>query len=68
MTLDLGGIDRIDSAGAWLLLRTEHDLASRGNAVELRNLRPSFAPLLDQVRAGGDSRARCPPAAGNIIR
>jgi phospholipid/cholesterol/gamma-HCH transport system permease protein len=53
VTLDLGGIDRIDSAGAWLLLRTEHDLTARGNAVELRNLRPSFAPLLDQVRAGG---------------
>jgi phospholipid/cholesterol/gamma-HCH transport system permease protein len=53
VTLDLGGIDRIDSAGAWLLLRTEHDLEARGSAVELRNLRPSFAPLLDQVRAGG---------------
>jgi phospholipid/cholesterol/gamma-HCH transport system permease protein len=53
VTLDLGGIDRIDSAGAWLLLRTEHDLSSRGNTVEMRNLRPSFVPLLDQVRAGG---------------
>src|SRR5215470_17490521 len=51
--LDLSGIDRLDTAGAWLLLRTEHDLATRGNAVEIRNLRPNFAPLLDQVRAGG---------------
>src|SRR5437764_8006213 len=53
VTLDLAGIDRLDTAGAWLLLRTEHDLATRGNAVEMRNLRPNFAPLLDQVRAGG---------------
>jgi phospholipid/cholesterol/gamma-HCH transport system permease protein len=53
VTLDLAGIDRIDTAGAWLLLRTEHDLSARGNAVEMRNLRPGFAPLLDQVRAGG---------------
>ena len=53
VTFDLAGIDRIDTAGAWLLLRTEHDLEARGNAVELRNLPPSFAPLLDQVRAGG---------------
>src|SRR5215813_11325379 len=53
VTFDLSGIDRLDTAGAWLLLRTEHDLATRGNAVEMRNLRPNFAPLLDQVRAGG---------------
>ncbi len=53
VTLDLAGIDRIDTAGAWLLLRTEHDLSARGNMVEIRNLQPSFAPLFDQVRAGG---------------
>ena len=53
VTLDLGGIDRLDTAGAWLLLRTEHDLTSRGNAVEIKNLRENFAPLLDQVRSGG---------------
>ena len=53
VTIDLAGLRRIDSAGAWLLLRTEHDLAARGNAVEMRNLAPVFAPLFDQVRAGG---------------
>ena len=53
VTLDLAGIERIDTAGAWLLLRTEHDLSARGNAVEMRNLQPGFAPLLDQVRASG---------------
>jgi phospholipid/cholesterol/gamma-HCH transport system permease protein len=53
VTIDLAGIDRIDTAGAWLLLRTEHELSTRGNPVEMRNLRPSFAPLFDQVRTGG---------------
>src|SRR5229473_944818 len=53
VTFDLAGIDRLDTAGAWLLLRTEHDLAARGNAVEIRNLRSNFVPLLDQVRSGG---------------
>jgi phospholipid/cholesterol/gamma-HCH transport system permease protein len=53
VTFDLAGIDRLDTAGAWLLLRTEHDFAALGNAVEIRNLRSNFAPLLDQVRAGG---------------
>src|SRR5438132_11720431 len=53
VTLDLAGIERLDTAGAWLVLRTEHDLAARGNAVELRNLRASFTPLIDQVRGRG---------------
>ena len=53
VTLELTGIDRLDTAGAWLLLRTEHDLSARGNIVEIRNLRSNFVPLLEQVRTGG---------------
>jgi phospholipid/cholesterol/gamma-HCH transport system permease protein len=53
VTVDLAGVDRLDSTGAWLLLRTEHELAARGNDVELANLPPRFAPLLDQVRSRG---------------
>src|SRR5277367_6337114 len=53
VTLDLAGIDRLDTTGAWLLLRTEHVLTEHGNAVEMRNLRPSFEPLIGQVRAAG---------------
>jgi phospholipid/cholesterol/gamma-HCH transport system permease protein len=51
VTLDLAGVDRLDTAGAWLLLRTEHALSERGNSVALANVRDSFAPLLDQVRS-----------------
>ena len=57
VSLDLSGIDRLDTAGAWLVLRTEHDLLARGNAVEIRNLPAAFAPLFEQVRAGGRVRA-----------
>lgn len=53
VTIDLAGIRRIDTAGAWLLLRTEHSLCARGNTVQMRNLAPVFAPLFEQVRAGG---------------
>jgi phospholipid/cholesterol/gamma-HCH transport system permease protein len=53
VTVDLSEVDRLDSAGAWLLLRTEHELATNGNQVELSNLQPRFAPLLQQVRARG---------------
>ncbi len=38
VTLDLAGIERLDTAGAWLLLRTEHELEAHGNVVEFRNL------------------------------
>jgi phospholipid/cholesterol/gamma-HCH transport system permease protein len=53
VTLDLSAVDRLDTAGAWLVLRTEHDLAARGNTVEIKNLHAEFAPLLAQLRAGG---------------
>jgi phospholipid/cholesterol/gamma-HCH transport system permease protein len=53
VTLDVAGIDRLDTAGAWLLLRTEQALVERGNAVEMRNLRPNLEPLIEQVRAAG---------------
>jgi phospholipid/cholesterol/gamma-HCH transport system permease protein len=53
VTLDLAAVERLDTAGAWLVLRTEHDLAARGNAVEIKNLHAEFAPLLAQLRAGG---------------
>lgn len=49
VTLDLAGIGRLDTAGAWLLKRTDDELAARGNAVGLANVRASLAPLLDQV-------------------
>lgn len=50
---DLGGIERLDTAGAWLLLRTEQALVARGNHVEHVNLRPSLVPLFEQLRARG---------------
>jgi phospholipid/cholesterol/gamma-HCH transport system permease protein len=55
VTLDLAAIERLDTAGAWLLKRTDAALAARGNVVAVANVRASLAPLLDQVwthRAG----------------
>jgi phospholipid/cholesterol/gamma-HCH transport system permease protein len=68
VTFDLEGIDRLDTAGAWLLLRTEDALKSRGNAVDFRNMRANFTPLFDQVRAGGMvTPARHPRPAHHTI-
>src|SRR5216683_6074 len=53
VTLDLAEVERLDTTGAWLLLRTEHALADRGNSVAFANVRESFEPLIDQIRARG---------------
>ena len=54
VVVDAAGIERLDTAGAWLLLRTERELAARGNRVELTNMRPSLVPLFEQLRDRGD--------------
>ena len=53
VVIDAAGIERLDTAGAWLLLRTERDLARRGHAVTLTNLRPNLMPLFEQLRDHG---------------
>ena len=50
VVIDAAGIERLDTAGAWLLLRTERTLAGRGHAVTLTDLRPSLLPLFEQLR------------------
>src|SRR5258708_13853482 len=51
VTFDLSGVERLDTAGAWLVLRTERALTGLGNTVDLANLNPHFEPLLDHLRA-----------------
>ena len=53
VVVDAAGIERLDTAGAWLLLRTERELGGRGHAVTLNNLRPSLMPLFEQLRDRG---------------
>jgi phospholipid/cholesterol/gamma-HCH transport system permease protein len=51
VTLDMQNVAMLDTAGAWLLVRTRRRLTAGGSSVELRNLRPSFEPLLRQIEA-----------------
>src|SRR5581483_9623959 len=50
--LDLAGIESLDTAGAWLVLRLKRALAARGTEVIIENLSPDLAPLLGQVEKG----------------
>jgi phospholipid/cholesterol/gamma-HCH transport system permease protein len=52
LRLDLAGIERLDTVGAWLVQRTARSLASRGIASSVENVPPAFAPLFEQVAKG----------------
>jgi len=47
--IDLSGLEALDTAGAWLLLRLRRELESAGVAVTLANLAEAMAPLMHQV-------------------
>jgi phospholipid/cholesterol/gamma-HCH transport system permease protein len=70
LVLDASRIDSMDTAGAWLLLRTAQALRQGGARVEIRGIRPEFAGLADMVaggrRPGGPGGARS--ARGGLER
>ena len=47
--LNVSGLTRLDTAGAWLLYRTRRDMASDGVEIEFTGLDAQYAPLLDLV-------------------
>jgi phospholipid/cholesterol/gamma-HCH transport system permease protein len=49
LRIDLAGVERLDTVGAWLVLRTQREFAARGVAASIENVAAAFAPLLDQV-------------------
>jgi phospholipid/cholesterol/gamma-HCH transport system permease protein len=54
LRLDLAGIERLDTVGAWLVQRTVRSLTTRGIANSVENVPPAFAPLFEQVAKGGE--------------
>jgi phospholipid/cholesterol/gamma-HCH transport system permease protein len=63
ITIDASGISRLDSAGAWLLLRTRRALEAAGAKVSSFSLPELYEPLLktlDQEREVEQIRSRMP--------
>ena len=48
LTIDASGVERLDSAGAWLLLRTRRALEQGGRKAELK-LPERYQPLLENI-------------------
>lgn len=49
VTIELSGVEALDTTGAWLVVRTKRVLAAQGHEVELIGLPSAFEPLLAQV-------------------
>ncbi len=47
--LDFGGVDRLDTAGAWLLDRTRQSLVAKGVDTRIERLRPEYGILLREA-------------------
>jgi phospholipid/cholesterol/gamma-HCH transport system permease protein len=56
VVIDLAAIDALDTAGAWLVLRTQRQLGAGGRAVAVENLEAGLAPLLLQVAQNSADR------------
>ena len=60
MTLDLAAVERLDTAGAWLLYRTLKECRARGGRADYAALSPAHAAMLEQV-ATNDQPAEIEP-------
>ncbi len=56
--IDLAGVEALDTAGAWLVLRTARALSAQGLEVELVGGRPAHRGLIETLRT---HEAPCPP-------
>jgi phospholipid/cholesterol/gamma-HCH transport system permease protein len=68
LRIDLAGLERLDTVGAWLLLRTARTLEAQGVVASIENVAPDFAPLLDQVAKGEVAPLPAPPPEGVLER
>ena len=51
VVFELGGVERLDTLGAWVLGRTRHGLDQSGVSTSVRGARPEQRILLDEVAA-----------------
>jgi phospholipid/cholesterol/gamma-HCH transport system permease protein len=49
--IDMGGVERLDTFGAWLLERLRRGFAARGVATEVGGLKADYRALIDELHA-----------------
>jgi phospholipid/cholesterol/gamma-HCH transport system permease protein len=66
--IDLGALEALDTAGAWLLCRLQERLVERGWQVELTDADPSQAALIDEIRRLAPRPTRPVPHINPFVR
>ncbi|NQV60209.1 MAG: MlaE family lipid ABC transporter permease subunit [Alphaproteobacteria bacterium] len=59
--LDLAQVERLDTAGAWLLYRTRKEVRARGGRADYAGLTPAHEAMLEQVAANDQPAEIEPP-------
>jgi phospholipid/cholesterol/gamma-HCH transport system permease protein len=59
--IDLGAVDRMDTAGAWVLYRTRRDLRARGVDAEFAGVRPDHDIIFARIAVGDEDGALAEP-------
>ena len=66
LAIDLAEVERLDTAGAWLLLRAAHGAEQAGAEVDFTGLRPEHQAMLEQVAANDRPAPPEPPGKGAL--
>jgi phospholipid/cholesterol/gamma-HCH transport system permease protein len=65
LRIDARGLERLDSTGAWLLLRTRRQIEEGGRAVSELSVPERYRPLIDNLaQSGRTAPVRIPPRHG----
>ena len=67
LTVDLAEVERLDTAGAWLLYRTLKESRETGARAEYAGLSPAHAAMLDTVAANDRPREIEPPQSSALV-
>jgi phospholipid/cholesterol/gamma-HCH transport system permease protein len=67
-SIDLGGVEKLDTAGAWLLDKLTRELVDRGWQVEWSGARDAHAGLLAEVRSIPAEPLPPAPAVNPLLR
>ena len=64
LTIDLGGIERLDTTGAWVIHKLKRDFDAAGSPAEITHASPEAQRLIEQV-AANDHVVAVRPVQGN---
>lgn len=65
--IDLGALERLDTAGAWILHRARRDLCAQGLKADFANVQPDHAALLARIEMNDRPGPVEPPRSNSLL-